>query len=70
MDSNDTGAIALLSVHPRFASALLQGTKKVEFRKIPNQVYYMEICGREIFCFTIIILLDLLILAFILDTMN
>lgn len=33
MDSNDTGAIALLSVHPRFASALLQGTKKVEFRK-------------------------------------
>lgn len=27
------GAIALLSIHPRFANAILAGTKQVEFRK-------------------------------------
>jgi predicted transcriptional regulator len=27
-------AVALISIHPRFANAILDGTKKVEFRKV------------------------------------
>jgi predicted transcriptional regulator len=33
MDETVSGGIALLSIHPRFASAILKGTKSVEFRK-------------------------------------
>jgi len=28
------GAVALISIHPRFANAILDGTKQVEFRKV------------------------------------
>jgi predicted transcriptional regulator len=28
------GAVALISIHPRFATAILDGTKRVEFRKV------------------------------------
>ncbi len=33
MDETVSGEVALLSIHPRFASAILKGTKSVEFRK-------------------------------------
>lgn len=35
MDETVSGGLALLSIHPRFASAILNGTKSVEFRKRP-----------------------------------
>lgn len=35
MDKSTCTKVALLSVHPRYADAILQGTKTVEFRKRP-----------------------------------
>jgi predicted transcriptional regulator len=35
MASPAVGRVALMSIHPEFASAILTGTKKVEFRKRP-----------------------------------
>lgn len=34
MANGSLGAIALISIHPRFANAILDGTKRVEFRKV------------------------------------
>jgi predicted transcriptional regulator len=34
MAEEPAGAIALISIHPRFANAILDGTKLVEFRKV------------------------------------
>lgn len=34
MVDESLGAIALISIHPRFAHAILDGTKRVEFRKV------------------------------------
>ena len=34
MVDDSLGAIALISIHPRFADAILAGTKRVEFRKV------------------------------------
>jgi predicted transcriptional regulator len=34
MAEGSAGAIALISIHPRFATAILDGTKQVEFRKV------------------------------------
>jgi predicted transcriptional regulator len=34
MAETSLGAIALISIHPRFATAILDGTKQVEFRKV------------------------------------
>ena len=33
MDSHKTGRVALMAIHPQFAFAILEGKKKVEFRK-------------------------------------
>ncbi len=33
MDSGDSPTIALFSIHPVYAKAILDGSKKVEFRK-------------------------------------
>lgn len=35
MDSIKVGRIALMSIHPRYANAIVNGTKRVEFRKRP-----------------------------------
>lgn len=35
MDSHPVGRVALLSIHPVYASAILAGRKQVEFRKRP-----------------------------------
>ena len=35
MGSPAVGRVALMSIHPRYADAILAGTKKVEFRKRP-----------------------------------
>ncbi len=34
MAKDETGDVALLSIHPKYAEAILEGRKKVEFRKI------------------------------------
>lgn len=34
MADGSLGAVALISIHPRFANAILDGTKQVEFRKV------------------------------------
>jgi predicted transcriptional regulator len=34
MAEESPGAVALMSIHPRFANAILNGTKQVEFRKV------------------------------------
>ena len=34
MVDDSLGAVALISIHPRFANAILDGTKQVEFRKV------------------------------------
>lgn len=34
MVDGSPGAVALISIHPRFANAILDGTKRVEFRKV------------------------------------
>lgn len=34
MVDGSLGAVALISIHPRFANAILDGTKQVEFRKV------------------------------------
>lgn len=34
MVDGSNGAVALISIHPRFANAILDGTKQVEFRKV------------------------------------
>ena len=35
MDSGSARAVALMSIHPRFVDRILEGTKRVEFRKTP-----------------------------------
>ncbi len=35
MDSIEVGCIALMSIHPQYANAIVEGTKRVEFRKRP-----------------------------------
>lgn len=35
MGTRQTGRVALMSIHPQYARAILDGTKKVEFRKRP-----------------------------------
>lgn len=35
MGSRQVGRVALMSIHPQYAQAILNGTKKVEFRKRP-----------------------------------
>lgn len=34
MDANSDRGIALISIHPEYADAILEGTKRVEFRRI------------------------------------
>lgn len=34
MANRSLGAVALISIHPRFANAILDGSKQVEFRKV------------------------------------
>jgi predicted transcriptional regulator len=35
LDAESTDRVALLSIHPEFAEAIMSGRKRVEFRKVP-----------------------------------
>ena len=43
MDSKESSAVALLPIKPKFADAIMNGTKRVEFRKVKFQRHIRQV---------------------------